>query len=164
LTFDVPAGDPRPVERLNTALHVPPAPPRPDSRPRNTALIGGAVVLGLAGGGAGGGGGRRRGPRKPPPGACGRPAPGGGAPRGGGGGGGGGGRGGGGADRIWGAAAAPGRMVAGRADLGGGADGGRHPRAPPQRSRLGGGLGALPPSPSPAGAGGRRGRRTPRRH
>jgi membrane-anchored mycosin MYCP len=53
LTFDVPAGDPRPVERLNTALHVPPAPPRPDLRPRNTALIGGAVVLALAGGIAG---------------------------------------------------------------------------------------------------------------
>jgi membrane-anchored mycosin MYCP len=49
LTFDVPAGDPRPVERLTTALHVPPAPPRPDLRPRNTALIGGAVVLALAG-------------------------------------------------------------------------------------------------------------------
>ena len=62
LTFDVPAGDPRPVERLNTGLHVPPGPPRPDLRPRNTALIGGAVVLALAGAIAGVVGLRRRTP------------------------------------------------------------------------------------------------------
>jgi membrane-anchored mycosin MYCP len=49
LTFDVPPGDPRPAERLTTALRVPPGPPPPDLRPRNTALIGGAVVLALAG-------------------------------------------------------------------------------------------------------------------
>jgi membrane-anchored mycosin MYCP len=49
LTFDVPPGDPRPAERITNTLHVPPGPPRPDLQPRNTALIGGAVVLALAG-------------------------------------------------------------------------------------------------------------------
>jgi membrane-anchored mycosin MYCP len=49
LTFDVAPGDPRPAERLNTALHPSPGPPLPDLRPRNTALIGGAAVLVAAG-------------------------------------------------------------------------------------------------------------------
>ena len=47
LTFDVAPGDPKPVEHLSTALHVPPAPRGPDLRPRNVALLGaGAVLLG----------------------------------------------------------------------------------------------------------------------
>ncbi|WP_094287327.1 S8 family serine peptidase [Mycobacterium lehmannii] len=50
LTFDVPLGDPKPVERLSTDLYVPPPDPGPDLRPRNTALIGGAAVLLIAGG------------------------------------------------------------------------------------------------------------------
>ena len=37
------------TERLTTALPVPPGPPPPDLRPRNTALLGGAAVLALAG-------------------------------------------------------------------------------------------------------------------
>jgi membrane-anchored mycosin MYCP len=46
LTFDVALGDPKPVEHLSTALHVPPAPPAPDTAPRNVALLGaGAAVL-----------------------------------------------------------------------------------------------------------------------
>jgi membrane-anchored mycosin MYCP len=49
LTFDVAPGDPKPVEHTNTALHVPPPPTGPDMRPRHTALIGAAAVLGLAG-------------------------------------------------------------------------------------------------------------------
>ena len=49
LTFDVDAGDPKPVEHLQRRLHVPPAPPGPDLRPRNRALLGGAAVLVLAG-------------------------------------------------------------------------------------------------------------------
>jgi membrane-anchored mycosin MYCP len=49
LTFDVDAGDPKPVEHLRADLYVPPAPPGPDLRPRNTALLGGAAVLVLAG-------------------------------------------------------------------------------------------------------------------
>jgi membrane-anchored mycosin MYCP len=49
LTFDVPAGDAKPVEHFNNGLHVPPPPPGPDLRPRNTALIGAGVVLVLAG-------------------------------------------------------------------------------------------------------------------
>jgi membrane-anchored mycosin MYCP len=49
LTFDVAAGDPKPVEHLTSDLYVPPAPPGPDLRPRNTALLGGAAVLVLAG-------------------------------------------------------------------------------------------------------------------
>jgi membrane-anchored mycosin MYCP len=49
LTFDVPAGDPKPTEHVNNALHVPPPPPGPDLRPRNTALIGAGVVVVLAG-------------------------------------------------------------------------------------------------------------------
>jgi membrane-anchored mycosin MYCP len=49
LTFDVAPGDPVPAERLNTALHPPSGPPRPDLRPRDTALIGGAAVLVAAG-------------------------------------------------------------------------------------------------------------------
>ena len=36
-------------QRLSTDLYVPPPPPGPDLRPRNTALIGGAAVLVLAG-------------------------------------------------------------------------------------------------------------------
>ena len=62
LTFDVLPGDPRPAERITNKLHVPPGPPRPDLRPRNTALIGGAVVLALAGAIAGVVGLRRRTP------------------------------------------------------------------------------------------------------
>jgi membrane-anchored mycosin MYCP len=49
LTFDVPAGDPKPVEHFNNALHAPPPPPGPDLGPRNTALIGAGVVVVLAG-------------------------------------------------------------------------------------------------------------------
>ena len=49
LTFDVEAGDPKPVEHLTTDRYVPPAPPGPDLRPLNTALLGGAAVLVLAG-------------------------------------------------------------------------------------------------------------------
>jgi membrane-anchored mycosin MYCP len=49
LTFDVDAGDPKPVEHLRADLYVPPAPAGPDLRPRNTALVGGAAVLVLAG-------------------------------------------------------------------------------------------------------------------
>ena len=45
LTFDVPLGDPKPVERLSTDLYVPPPPPGPDHRPRNSALLAGAAVL-----------------------------------------------------------------------------------------------------------------------
>ncbi|MBV9720660.1 MAG: type VII secretion-associated serine protease mycosin, partial [Mycobacterium sp.] len=45
LTFDVAPGDPKPVEHLSSALHVPPAPPGPDLAPRNVALLGGAAVL-----------------------------------------------------------------------------------------------------------------------
>jgi membrane-anchored mycosin MYCP len=45
LTFDVAAGDPKPVEHLTTMLHVPTPPPGPDLRPRNVALIGAGVVL-----------------------------------------------------------------------------------------------------------------------
>jgi membrane-anchored mycosin MYCP len=48
LTFDVPLGDPKPLEKLSTDLYVPPPPPGPDLRPRNTALIGGAAVLVVA--------------------------------------------------------------------------------------------------------------------
>ncbi|KPN47686.1 S8 family serine peptidase [Mycobacterium intracellulare] len=46
LTFDVAAGDPRPAEHLSAALHVPPAPPAPDLRPRNIALacVGAALL------------------------------------------------------------------------------------------------------------------------
>ena len=49
LTFDVDPGEPKPVEHLRSDLYVPPAPPGPDLRPRNTALAGGAAVLVLAG-------------------------------------------------------------------------------------------------------------------
>ncbi|ORA31893.1 type VII secretion-associated serine protease mycosin, partial [Mycobacterium branderi] len=49
LTYDVSPGDPKPVEHINTALHAPPPPPGPDLRPRNTALIGAAAVVLLAG-------------------------------------------------------------------------------------------------------------------
>jgi membrane-anchored mycosin MYCP len=49
LTFDVDPGEPKPVEHLTTDLYVPPPPPGPDLRPRNTALLGGAAVLVLAG-------------------------------------------------------------------------------------------------------------------
>jgi len=49
LTFDVDAGEAKPVEHLTTDLYVPPPPPGPDLRPRNSALLGGAVVLVLAG-------------------------------------------------------------------------------------------------------------------
>jgi membrane-anchored mycosin MYCP len=45
LTFDITAGDPKPVEHLSTALHVPPTPPAPDLRPRNVALLGLGVVV-----------------------------------------------------------------------------------------------------------------------
>jgi membrane-anchored mycosin MYCP len=46
LTYDIPPGDPRPVERLTTNLYVPPPPPGPDMRPRNVAVLGvGAVVV-----------------------------------------------------------------------------------------------------------------------
>jgi membrane-anchored mycosin MYCP len=48
LTFDVAAGDAKPVEHLSSALHVPPPPPAPDLAPRNVALIGVGVVLGAA--------------------------------------------------------------------------------------------------------------------
>jgi membrane-anchored mycosin MYCP len=49
LTFDVDAGAPKPVEHLTTDLYVPPPPAGPDLRPRNSALLGGAAVLVLAG-------------------------------------------------------------------------------------------------------------------
>jgi membrane-anchored mycosin MYCP len=49
LTFDVAAGAPKPVEHLRSDLYVPPAPPGRDLRPRNSALLGGAAVLVLAG-------------------------------------------------------------------------------------------------------------------
>jgi membrane-anchored mycosin MYCP len=49
LTYDIPPGDPKPVEHLSTALHVPPAPRRPDLRSRNIAVVGAAAVLVLAG-------------------------------------------------------------------------------------------------------------------
>jgi membrane-anchored mycosin MYCP len=45
LTFDVPLGDAKPAERLSTDLYVPPPPPGPDHRPRNSALLAGAGVL-----------------------------------------------------------------------------------------------------------------------
>ena len=46
LTYDIAPGDPRPVERLTTNLYVPPAPPGPDMRPRNVAVLGvGAVIV-----------------------------------------------------------------------------------------------------------------------
>ncbi|PBA42270.1 type VII secretion-associated serine protease mycosin [Mycobacterium avium] len=45
LTFDVAAGDPKPVEHLTSKLHVPPAPPAPDTRPRTVALLGGAAAV-----------------------------------------------------------------------------------------------------------------------
>ena len=48
LTFDVPLGDPKPAEKLSTDLYVPPPPPGPDLRPRNSALLGGAAVVVLA--------------------------------------------------------------------------------------------------------------------
>jgi len=44
LTWDVAPGDPRPVEHLTTAPHIPPPKPGPDLRGRNVALIGGGVV------------------------------------------------------------------------------------------------------------------------
>lgn len=47
LTFDVPPGNPKPAETLTTDLYVPPPPPGPDLRPRNSALIAGAAVVGL---------------------------------------------------------------------------------------------------------------------
>jgi membrane-anchored mycosin MYCP len=49
LTFDVDPGDPKPVEHLVSALHVPPPSPRPDRGPRNAALIGAAGVAVVAG-------------------------------------------------------------------------------------------------------------------
>jgi membrane-anchored mycosin MYCP len=48
LTFDVPPGDRLPAEHLTKLLHVPTPPPPPDLRPRHTALIGAAIVAGLA--------------------------------------------------------------------------------------------------------------------
>lgn len=45
LTFDVAAGDPKPAEHLTSKLHVPPAPPAPDTRPRTVALLGGAAAV-----------------------------------------------------------------------------------------------------------------------
>ena len=48
LTFDVPLADRLPPERLTTFLKVPPPAPAPDLRPRNTALIGAAVVAAIA--------------------------------------------------------------------------------------------------------------------
>jgi membrane-anchored mycosin MYCP len=48
LTFDVPPGDRLPPEHLTALLHVPAPPPAPDLRPRHTALIGAAIVAGLA--------------------------------------------------------------------------------------------------------------------
>ena len=47
LTFDVPLGDPLPLERLTTLLRVPPPAPAPDLRPRYTALIGAAVIAAI---------------------------------------------------------------------------------------------------------------------
>ncbi len=49
LTFDVAPGDPKPAEHLSTALHVPPPPPSPDTRPRTVALLGAGAVVILAG-------------------------------------------------------------------------------------------------------------------
>ncbi|HZA12298.1 S8 family serine peptidase, partial [Mycobacterium sp.] len=49
LTFDVALGDPRPVEHLSTALHVPAPAPGPDLRPRNWALVGAGLALAVAG-------------------------------------------------------------------------------------------------------------------
>jgi membrane-anchored mycosin MYCP len=49
LTFDIPAGDPKPIEHLSAPLHVPPPPPAPDMRPRNVAVLGVAAVVVLAG-------------------------------------------------------------------------------------------------------------------
>lgn len=49
LTFDVAAGDPKPVQHLSSALHVPPPRPGPDLRPRNVALLGVGTVVLLAG-------------------------------------------------------------------------------------------------------------------
>ncbi|WP_172689803.1 MULTISPECIES: S8 family serine peptidase [unclassified Mycolicibacterium] len=49
LTWDVAAGDPRPVEHLSDKLFVPPPKPGPDLRPRNTALLGAAGVAVVAG-------------------------------------------------------------------------------------------------------------------
>jgi membrane-anchored mycosin MYCP len=48
LTFDVDPGDRLPPEHLTSLLNVPAPPPPPDLRPRNTALIGAAVVGALA--------------------------------------------------------------------------------------------------------------------
>lgn len=44
LTFDVDPGDPKPVERLTSMLHMPAPPAAPDSRPRTVALLGGAAA------------------------------------------------------------------------------------------------------------------------
>ena len=49
LTFDVAPGDPKPVEHVSTALHVPPAAPGPDLAPRHTALLGALAALVVAG-------------------------------------------------------------------------------------------------------------------
>ncbi|MDT5117531.1 MAG: rane-anchored mycosin [Mycobacterium sp.] len=49
LTFDVDPGPAKPVEKLDTDLHVPAPPPGPDHGPRNAALLGGAAVVVLAG-------------------------------------------------------------------------------------------------------------------
>ncbi|MDF0531138.1 type VII secretion-associated serine protease mycosin [Tsukamurella sp. 8F] len=46
-TFDVPTGDPKPVEHLSRPLVLPPPPPPPDRRPFYTAVIGTAVVAGV---------------------------------------------------------------------------------------------------------------------
>jgi membrane-anchored mycosin MYCP len=48
LTYDIPPGDPRPVERLTTNLYVPPSPPGPDMRPRNVAVLGVVAVVVVA--------------------------------------------------------------------------------------------------------------------
>jgi membrane-anchored mycosin MYCP len=48
LTFDVEPGDRLPPEHLTSLLNVPAPPPPPDLRPRNTALIGAAVIGVLA--------------------------------------------------------------------------------------------------------------------
>jgi membrane-anchored mycosin MYCP len=60
LTFDVPAGDPKPRERLTSFVRVPPEQPPPDLRPRHTALIGAAVIGAVAAAVAGGAALRRR--------------------------------------------------------------------------------------------------------